>query len=171
MNINIGILFIVGIILGISIGVLIGTLIYAKQVQQPLKPEPEVEKQTIVAQKDEYKITERQATINLPSRGEPLPFETLGTLVSARSDSIDKPPIILPLIGRQQYPGSQTWEYYTMFEKLHPLRISVQVNEKDCSSNTGCKELYDGDQVYVTEYQRNFTVKLYTKNQIRYIPF
>ena len=35
----------------------------------------------------------------------------------------------------------------------------------------GCRELYDGDSIFIAEYGETFTVKIYESKQFRYIPY
>lgn len=107
--------------------------------------------------------------INQPTRGEPPALQTVGLLVSDRRDGVDEP-IMMPLMGRPLYVGSQKWEYYAGSDKVHPARIDVSVNSKSCSEETGCDEIYNGDSVFVPTYQRTFTANIYKKEGYRYIP-
>lgn len=107
--------------------------------------------------------------INQPTRGEPPMLQTVGLLVSDRKDGVDEP-IMMPLMGRPLYVGSQKWEYYAGSDKVHPARIDVSVNSKSCSEETGCDEIYDGDKVFVPTYQRMFTANIYKKEGYRYLP-
>lgn len=109
-------------------------------------------------------------TINTPSRGEPPQYQQVGIL-TAQSESSDNP-FILPLYGRPTYYGSQQWEYYAASDKFHLWRMPVVSNNKDCSLQYGCNEIYDGDFVTVPSYEgKSFKVTMYPKNNPRYIPY
>lgn len=112
----------------------------------------------------------RGTPVNTHTRGEPPAYQQLGMLLSDRSDGLDEP-IMLPLFGRPIYVGSSKFEYYAASDKQHMMRIPISVENRSCSKDTGCNELYDGDSVYVPTYKRNFTVTLYEKDAPRYIPY
>ena len=69
--------------------------------------------------------------------------------------------LILPLYGRRTYARSTTWNYYTSTNDDYRIRLELNINGKDCSEKTGCKELYTDDSVYIPEYSSMFKVKIY----------
>lgn len=79
--------------------------------------------------------------------------------------------VMMPIFGRRLHTGSTRWNYYTKSDN-HNYSIHIPLHNKgrDCQSEYGCDELYDGDEISVPEYNDLFRVKLY-KNQLRYIPF
>lgn len=107
--------------------------------------------------------------INTPTRGNPPEYQQIGILTAGNSGTED--PFILPLYGRPVYYGSQKWEYYAASDKFHLWRIPIFSENRDCSLQLGCNEIYDRDTVTVPTYQgKQFTVTLYPKNTPRYIP-
>lgn len=69
---------------------------------------------------------------------------------------------ILRLFGRQQYPGSNTWEYYiTIYSGPDAIKIPLEVRRR---------ELYTGDVVNVPELNSKYRVKLYNYDGPRYYP-
>jgi len=69
---------------------------------------------------------------------------------------------ILRLFGRQQYPGSNTWEYYvTVYSGLDAIKIPLYPNKK---------ELYTGDHVFVPQLSSGYEVQLYDYDAPRYYP-
>lgn len=76
---------------------------------------------------------------------------------------------VLPLYGRRAYNGSQLWNYYTLSDGNHPVRMSFFNEKRDCSSEYGCKELYNNDKVFLVQYDTEFTIELYD-NSIHYVP-
>jgi hypothetical protein len=75
----------------------------------------------------------------------------------------DNENLVLPLYGKQTYCGSITWNYYVL-DQEHRIRIPLQVENRDCMDQIGCKELYNDDTVHVKVYNRNFKVYLYKPN-------
>lgn len=78
---------------------------------------------------------------------------------------------MMPIYGRRLHVSSTRWNYYTKSDNNN-YSISIPLHNKgrDCQSEYGCDELYDGDEISVPEFNGIFKVKLY-KNQMRYIPF
>lgn len=79
--------------------------------------------------------------------------------------------VMMPIYGRRLHVSSTRWNYYTKSDNNN-YSISIPLHNKgrDCQSEYGCDELYDGDEISVPEFNGIFKVKLY-KNQMRYIPF
>tara|TARA_B100001996_G_scaffold381401_1_gene370760 strand:- start:869 stop:1285 length:417 start_codon:yes stop_codon:yes gene_type:complete len=69
----------------------------------------------------------------------------------------------LPLYGRQTYRGSHMWNYYTKSNEIVVLKIPIIINERNCENKYGCKEIYDDDEIYISEYNQTFKVRLYEK--------
>lgn len=173
---------VIPLVLGICIGMILTLVVWIIAMAfRKLDPGPN-QKRDNNSVKDQQRQTVQQqkmdmdmdmslpaTSINHPTRGEPSEFQMLGLLTSERSDGVDEP-IMLPLLGRQLYNGSQKWEYYAGSDKLHPAKISIDFNNKTCSDDTGCDEIYNGDLVYVPTYNRNFRASIYKKEIIRYIP-
>lgn len=109
-------------------------------------------------------------SINVPTRGEPPAFRQVGVLTTSERAGKSDEPLILPLLGRPTYAGSRKWEYYAGSDKVHPMRIPVEVNKRACDDAVGCDEIEDGDTVFVPTYQRNFTAVIYKSDRPRYIP-
>lgn len=77
---------------------------------------------------------------------------------------------LLPLYGRQLHRGSQLWQYYTISDGNIPIHLSFEHQGRDCGSEYGCKELYDGDSVVVDEYGKTFDVNI-NKEYMRYVMY
>jgi hypothetical protein len=100
--------------------------------------------------------------INLPSRGYPDNYQTLGVL-SRKADEK-----ILQLFGRQKYPGSNQWEYYVagMDRNGFPNKIPLKVK--------GDKEILDKENInlsWLDNSKGSFEVNLYDYNVPRYNPY
>ena len=57
---------------------------------------------------------------------------------------------ITPLYGRRLHTTSTLWNYQT---EVNGIIVPLNINNKQCSMeyNEGCKELYDGDMVELSE--------------------
>ena len=115
--------------------------------------------------------------INIPTRGYMGDYQQIGMLYK---DSIDNAENnvgnnsdtnILPLYGKPLYSNSSKWLYYTSSDKFNSIKIPINHNNKDCSGDYGCNEIYDGDTINVPAYNANFKVKIYKYDKPRYIPF
>ena len=84
------------------------------------------------------------------------PYQQIGFLYS---DDVKHE--MLPLLGRRVHNGSTNWNYYTVTNNDLPIKIPIHVSGRNCYSQYGCKELYDGDQISVKELSAQFTVRIY----------
>ena len=100
--------------------------------------------------------------IDIPSRGYPDSFSQYGVLVKeCGEDACDNK--ILRLFGRQTYPSSPTYEYYTMVSSGND-QIKIPIR------NRRRQELYDGDQVRIEELNAVYRVQLHKFDAPRYYP-
>lgn len=98
--------------------------------------------------------------INIPTQGYPDNYHIIGTLVN--DDTSDTHNKVLKLFGRQKYPKSNEWEYYTMINMGNDS-IKVDLNNK--------REVYDHDKFKVEELNKEYDVKLYPREKLMYNPF
>jgi len=105
-----------------------------------------------------------QVPINIPTRGEPPPYQQIGIL----TDESD-PENIKPLYGRQTYRGSNQWNYFTSLDSHLATKIPVTMNSTDCTDERGCKELYKNDILKVGG--KDYDVTMYGTIAPRYIPY
>ena len=105
--------------------------------------------------------------INVPSRGESGNYQQVGALVN--NDATDSK--ILPLYGKPTYPGSNNWLYYTSTDQYQSVKIPVLNNNKDCTDEHGCREIYNDDQIDVPAYNKKFKANIYKFDKPRYIPY
>lgn len=105
--------------------------------------------------------------IDFPTRGFPDNFTQFGILVridhhgeeEIRNDNSNK---ILRLFGRQQYPGSNRYDYYTMVQSgFDNIKIPIDSRKS---------ELYDGDEVFVREIKNKYRVQLHDYDAPKYYP-
>lgn len=119
----------------------------------------------------------RGIPINIETRGSSGNFQQIGILSKNIIADDNQTPgnntdsNVLPLYGKPTYRGSNQWLYYTETDKLNPVKIPITVNNKDCTDDYGCKELYDGDSVDIPAYNGTFNVKIYKFDKPRYIPY
>ena len=97
---------------------------------------------------------------NYPVRGDPDNPRWLGLLICETDD--DKSNKLIKLFGRQKYPRSDHYEYYTMVNVGHD-QVKVRLHRK--------KELYDDDQVTIPEINKTFKVKLNKDDDTTYNPY
>jgi len=104
--------------------------------------------------------------VNVSSRGEPGPYQQMGVLYS--DDEPERK--VLPLYGRQTYPGSQAWNYYTKSDGYDPVQLSIRQKNRDCLDLVGCPELDTGDKVPIPEMGGGvYTFKKYPNAIPRYL--
>lgn len=102
--------------------------------------------------------------INIPTRGE-TSYVQIGILSNSDNDKI------LPLYGKQTYQRSQHWNYYTTTDSYNLIKIPLTYEGKDCMKEIGCREINDGDNIFIDEYDESFKVKIYESSKFRYIPY
>jgi hypothetical protein len=108
--------------------------------------------------------------IDIPSRGYPDNFTQVGILVKKDNFKKDKKDNnrnednkILRLFGRQEYPGSSFYEYYTALNSgLDSIKIPIK--------NRRNNELYTGDEVYIKEINQKYEVSLHKYDAPKYYP-
>ena len=109
-----------------------------------------------------YPDREVKNIINIPTRGVPDNYQSVGVLVRREDEKI------LQLFGRQKYMGSNQWEYYVtgMDRYGFPNKMPIKVK--------GDKELYDKDKIdldWLDKSKGQFEVNLYNFDVPRYNPF
>ena len=100
--------------------------------------------------------------INIRTRGEPDEYQTVGILKKEDSDDV------IPLIGRQTYPGSNSWNYFTMTDSHLKTEIPIK-KERNCTDVLGCTEIQTDDTVNFLG--NNYSVDMYPYNELRYLPY
>lgn len=111
--------------------------------------------------------TERGIPINVPSRGESGSYQQVGVLINKNSAESK----ILPLYGKQTYPGSNNWLYYTSSDQYQSVKLPVANRNRDCTDDQGCHEITNGDEVEVPAYDQSFKANIYKFDKPRYIPY
>ncbi len=102
-------------------------------------------------------------SIDMSTRGYPDSFIQLGVLVRELDSDFSQDNRILRLFGRQEYPGSNKYDYYTGINSGNDqIKVPLNVKRK--------KELYDGDTVYVKELNNSYKVQLHKYDAPKYYP-
>jgi len=109
-----------------------------------------------------YPSKEIKNIINIPSRGLPDNYQSVGALVRKTDEKI------LQLFGRQKYSGSNQWEYYVsgMDRYGFPNKMPIKVK--------GDRELTDKDKInlnWLDNSKGDFEINLYDFDIPRYNPY
>ena len=114
---------------------------------------------------DSKYTTRRRMKINVPTRGEPPPYQQVGILTDT-----DDPENIKPLYGRQTYRGSNQWNYFTSLDSHLATKIPIELDNNDCTSERGCKEIYKNDTLNING-DNEYIANIYQTHAPRYIPY
>lgn len=98
--------------------------------------------------------------INIRTRGEPDDYHTVGILKKEGSDDV------IPLIGRQTYPGSNQWNYFTMTDSHLKTEIPLK-RERNCTDVQGCSEINTNDNVELLG--KEYSAEMYPYNELIYL--
>lgn len=100
--------------------------------------------------------------IDLPTRGYPDNFTQFGTLVKEGDPNQQNQNQVLRLFGRQEYPSSNRYEYYTMINSgLDQIKVPIETRRR---------ELYDDDPVFIRELNQKYRVHLHNFDEPKYYP-
>jgi hypothetical protein len=153
-------------IVNILLVLLVGLLAYnlLNQPQVIIQEKPKVIIKEIVKEDDEgepYRediyIPDRKRRINkpfnYPTRGPPEEYDMVGFL----QDS-DDPNKLQQLYGRRTYPNSNSWNYFVKSDQYHQIPIPVTLDGKNCTDETGCKELQNNDNINLLNKEHTATI-------------
>lgn len=93
-------------------------------------------------------------------------YRQVGILTSVKGDKQK----ILPLMGRPLFTNRDKWNYYTQDEK-NSIKLPIVYKTKSCTTDYGCDEINNRDNVIVKGYNSIFKVEMYDNETIRYLPF
>lgn len=110
--------------------------------------------------------TRKRMRINVPTRGEPPSYQQVGILTDT-----DNPENIKPLYGRQTYRGSNQWNYFTSLDSHLATKIPIEIDNNDCTSERGCKEIYKNDTLNIGSTDNEYKANIYQTHAPRYIPY
>lgn len=94
--------------------------------------------------------------INVPTRSVNSAYRQVGILTR-----VNGPETILSLMGRPLFPSQDKWQFYTMSDKNHSVKLPVTYKRRSCTSDLGCDNIYNGDTVYVEGYNDAFKATIY----------
>ncbi len=102
--------------------------------------------------------------IDIASRGYPDNFTQYGILKQVcehgKKNNQNK---ILRLFSRQEYPGSNRYEYFTALNSgLDQIKVHIETRGK--------RELFDGDKVFIKELDEYYEVQLHKFDSPKYYP-
>ena len=103
---------------------------------------------------------------DFPTRGYPDNFNQFGILVRQNRLNVDHENKVLRLYGRQTYPGSQFYEYYTAITS-GLSQIKIPLNHKRRRNR---RELFDDDIIFIKELNAKYKVQLFEYDSPRYYP-
>jgi hypothetical protein len=101
--------------------------------------------------------------INVPTHSVNTTYRQVGILT--RGDTI------LPLMGKPLFTNRDKWNFYTMNDKNNMIKLPLSNKGKSCTSEFGCDNIYNGDNVYVEGYNDAFKATVYDNQVMQYIPF
>jgi hypothetical protein len=107
---------------------------------------------------------QRAMRLNVPTRGDPPAYQQVG-LLQGSEDSQN----VKPLYGRQTYPGSNQWNYFTSLDSHLATKIPIERDSRDCTDEHGCQELQKNNTLNVLDQEYN--VNIYGTVAPRYIPY
>jgi len=102
--------------------------------------------------------------VNVPTRGEPPSYQQVG-LLQGSEDSQN----VKPLYGRQTYPGSNQWNYFTSTDSHLATKIPIERNSQDCTDERGCQALNKNETLNVLD--KDYKVNIYGTIAPRYLPY
>jgi hypothetical protein len=104
--------------------------------------------------------------INVPTRSVNSAYRQVGILTR-----VNGPETILSLMGRPLFPSQDKWQFYTMSDKNHSVKLPVTHKRRSCTSDLGCDNIYNGDTVYVEGYNDAFKATIYDTAMQYSIPY
>lgn len=113
-----------------------------------------------------FMMNRNKVPINIETRGKSMEYQQIGFIHSESGDEN----IIYPLYGKELWRGSSKWSYYTGTDKIHQIKLPIVHNKRQCMSEHGCDQLYEGDEIEVPPYNNKFKVQLYNLDAPKYIP-
>ena len=146
----------------------LSTVSFNKRLSDPLEP-PERSTPLFFKQVQVNKQTNLGIPINIETRGTAVNYQQVGILIQEGTTGDNKK--ILPLYGKPTYSGSQNWNYYTSSDGYHSMKVAVTNNNRSCTQEHGCKEIYDNDLVDIQGYDSKFKVSVYELDKPKYIPY
>ena len=98
----------------------------------------------------------QQKYFNLKTNNNNYNYKQIGILTR-----INGTETILPLFGKPLHTNRNKWQYYTMNDKNHMIKLPIVYQGKSCTNEYGCNELYNQDNVFVEGYNDSFKITIY----------
>jgi len=120
-------------------------------VQQPPPTVPIIEKTRVVYVNEKPSVPEARPP---PYKNyKPMEYQQVGILLGTNET--------LPLYGKPSYAYNSRWNYYTTTpgQQIYPLPVTYE--DRDCTEDIGCNEMYDNQSVSVVGRSEPFTTKIY----------
>ena len=114
--------------------------------------------------------------INIPSRGVAGSFQQIGALYKENIESENQKSgnnndsVVLALYGKQTYPRSRKWTYYTSSDANHQVKMPLTNKGQKCDSQCGCEEIMNDDLITIPGYNGSFRAVIYDYDVPKYIP-
>jgi hypothetical protein len=117
--------------------------------------------------------------INVPTQGpfiEPS-YRQIGLLTRLKKEGSkkggveDDESLVFPLMGKPLLANRDTWNFYTMNDKFHTMKLPVIHKGRSGTSENGCENIYTNDRVKVEGYNDEFRATVYENQTMRYLPF
>lgn len=89
-----------------------------------------------------------------------------GAEVAGNDDSL-----VFPLMGKPLLVNRDTWNFYTMNDKFHTMKLPVIHKGRSGTSENGCENIYTNDRVRVEGYDDEFRATVYENQTMRYLPY
>lgn len=106
--------------------------------------------------------------VNVPTQGPRKQYTQVGVLM--RENMTNGNERILPLFGRPVTGRSDRWQYYTMSDTNHAVKLPVRVNGRDAGDSNGVNEVHTGDDIDVRGFNDKFNVEIYNTQDLEYSP-
>jgi hypothetical protein len=138
-----------------SVVILLGVVLYmwnnprvrVEEVEVPVEVPVPVVREVVRRREPEF----REAPVKKYKPGH---TQAMGVLIGPNEE-------VLPLYGKESRYHRDRYHYYTVSEgqQLYPLPITI--NDRECTEDLGCNELYGGESVTVTGKTDTYTTKIY----------
>ena len=69
---------------------------------------------------------------------------------------------MIPLFGKRV---NESWNYYIKTDRIYNIKVPLINKGQDCGGINGCPELLNGDQVYMRNLNKVFTVRLFLRKE------
>jgi hypothetical protein len=108
---------------------------------------------------------------NIPVQLNTCSFNSGYTQIGILTRNMSNDNMILPLFGRISCNRRDKWQYYTISNTGNlNTKLPIRFNGANCTSENGCNEMNNNDNVYVEGYKDTFTATIYETGAFAYNP-